>query len=422
VDDASIPVNEDARRRFESAWAEGRPEPIEKHLPDEKDPSFPGTLLELVLIDLELRWRRHSGENEPTRPCIEDYLARFPSLKAKSLLRRLIEGEYTLRCQFGEKPGPEDFRARFPEVDWTRIEFETLVSPRVPGMPELPVVPGLEILSLLGRGGMGIVYKARQLALDRIVAVKQIIPRAGGLCDEDLSRFQIEAQAIGKLHHPHVVQVYEVGETQGAPYLLLEFIDGGTLTQRLQGKPQPARWSAEVIRDVAGAVQAVHESGLLHRDLKPGNILLTTAGTPKITDFGLTKRLEDSSAGLTQSGAIVGTPMYMAPEQAAGKTRELSPAIDIYALGAILYEMLTGRPPFQGETTMDTVFQVVHGDTIAPRRFRANIPRDLETICLKCLQKDRTRRYASAGAGTNVPAVRRGRWAGPGSAHRRESV
>jgi WD40 repeat protein len=254
--------------------------------------------------------------------------------------------------------------------------------------------PGYELLDELGRGGMGVVYKARHIALNRLVALKMIL--AGGhASDEELVRFHAEAEAVARLQHPNVVQIHEVGEHDGRPFFSLEFVDGGNLARQLDGKPQPARRAAELIQALARAMHAAHQRGIVHRDLKPANILLTADGTPKITDFGLAKQL-DSQKGLTQSGAILGTPSYMAPEQADGKRRDVGPATDVYALGAILYEMLTGRPPFLAETPLDTLVQVVGREPVPPSQLQAKVPRDLETICLKCLQKEPRKRYASA--------------------------
>ena len=264
-----------------------------------------------------------------------------------------------------------------------------------PGPRLFPAVAGYEILDVLGRGGMGIVYKARQVSLDRLIALKMV--RSADTDWEELARIRTEAGTIARLQHPNIVQVYEVGEHAGAPYLALELLAGGSLTQRIHGTPLPVAQAAQIAEDLARAIQHAHERGIIHRDLKPGNVLLTPEGTSKITDFGLAKRLEGSSLQ-TATGAILGTPSYMAPEQAQGKTRELGPAVDVYALGAILYEMLTGRPPFRGETPLDTVQQVVGQEPVPLTRLNPKVPRDLETICLKCLEKRPTQRYPSAGA------------------------
>ena len=253
---------------------------------------------------------------------------------------------------------------------------------------------GYELFEILGRGGMGVVYRARQKSLNRIVALKMIL--AGGHAGEELlARFRAEAEAVGRLQHPNIVQIHEVGEYDGRPCFALEFVDGGSLAQKLAGTPQPAQGTAALVAVLATAMHVAHQRGIVHRDLKPANVLLTPDGTPKIADFGLAKQLDDDG-GQTQSGAIMGTPNYMAPEQAAGRNREIGPPADVYALGAILYEMLTGRPPFKGGTVWDTLEQVRYQEPVPPSRLQLKIPRDLETICLKCLQKEPARRYASA--------------------------
>jgi serine/threonine-protein kinase len=276
-----------------------------------------------------------------------------------------------------------------------------------------------QILREVGRGGMGVVYEARDLRLGRRVALKMI--RAGDLAGpEELQRFQAEARAVASLQHPGIVQIYEVGAHEGRPFLALEFVDGLSLDARIREAPLPPRAAALVVQHLAWAVHFAHRQQIIHRDLKPANVLLAVgdqqskvsqteegrgarnadgslpAMLPKITDFGLAKRLD--AAGQTHSGAVLGTPSYMAPEQAAGQTHETSAALDIYALGAILYEALTGRPPFKAATTVETLRQVVHDEPAHPRRLQSHVPADLETICLKCLQKEPARRYVTAQA------------------------
>jgi serine/threonine-protein kinase len=254
-------------------------------------------------------------------------------------------------------------------------------------------LPGYEILGELGRGGMGVVYKAWQVRLKRVVALKMILAGAHA-SGADLARFRAEAEGIARLQHPNIVQVYEVGEHEGRPFFSLEFCGGGSLGRKLNGKPLPPDEAATLTETLARAVQAAHDKHIIHRDLKPANVLLTEDGTPKVTDFGLAKRLDE--AGQTQSGTVVGTPSYMAPEQAAGKGKAIGPAADVYALGAVLYECLTGRPPFIAATALDTLLQVIADDPVPPRRLNARVPRDLETICLKCLHKEPRKRYATA--------------------------
>jgi tetratricopeptide (TPR) repeat protein/tRNA A-37 threonylcarbamoyl transferase component Bud32 len=271
-------------------------------------------------------------------------------------------------------------------------------TPTPPGPPDAgpPQFPGYEVQSVLGRGGMGVVYKARDRRLNRPVALKMLLAGAYA-CPEELERFLREAEAEAALRHPNIVPVYDVGNLNGRPYFIMEYVEGGSLAQKLSGTPLPARQAAELLETLARAVQAAHDGGIVHRDLKPANILLTADGTPKVTDFGLARRLDDDGC-LTQSGATLGTPSYMAPEQAQGHSREIGPASDVYALGAILYELLTGRPPFRGETAAETTRQVLEEEPVPPSRLNAKVPRDLETICLKCLHKEPPRRYASAAA------------------------
>jgi serine/threonine protein kinase len=271
---------------------------------------------------------------------------------------------------------------------------------------------------------MGVVYKAQQLGLQRTVALKMVLNRiqAG---PKDLARFRTEAAAIARLQHPNIVQIYDVGEAAGRPYFVLEFVAGGSLAQHLQGTPQPVRPAAQLVETLARAVHAAHANGVIHRDLKPANILLQGPGvrtpsgggtsplipdpcplspsflTPKITDFGVAKCAGGDEAvldlhGATVTGEILGTPNYMAPEQAMVPRQPVGPAADVYALGAILYELLTGRPPFTGESPLATVLQVLHNEPVSVTNLRPNMPRDLETICLKCLRKEPRQRYGSA--------------------------
>jgi WD40 repeat protein/tRNA A-37 threonylcarbamoyl transferase component Bud32 len=254
-------------------------------------------------------------------------------------------------------------------------------------------VPGYDIIRELGRGGMGVVYQARQRKLNRPVALKMIL--AGSHTGAaDLGRFQTEAESIARLRHPNIVQVYEVGEHDGKPFFSLEFCGGGSLEKKLGGTPLPAREAAALVETLARAMQAAHEQRVIHRDLKPANVLLAEDGTPKITDFGLAKKLDE--AGQTQSGVVMGTPSYMAPEQACGKSADIGPLADVYALGAVLYECLTGRPPFKAATALETIMQVASDEPVPPSRLQPKTPADLETICLKCLHKEVRKRYASA--------------------------
>jgi non-specific serine/threonine protein kinase/serine/threonine-protein kinase len=258
----------------------------------------------------------------------------------------------------------------------------------------LPQFPDHEVLAVIGRGGMGVVYQARDQKLGRVVAIKTIAEGRQATADHR-ARFQAEAQAIARLRHPHIIAIHAVGEHDGQPYLILEFAEGGSLADRLVERPLAPAEAAALIARLAAAVHAAHCAGVVHRDLKPSNILLTAEGIPKVSDFGLAK-LIDSEAGRTISGQVIGSPSFMAPEQAEGRSKQVGPAADVYAMGAILYQALTGRPPFLGQSAMETLKLVTSAEAVPPRRLRPDVPRDLETICLKCLEKEPGRRYASA--------------------------
>jgi hypothetical protein len=344
------------------------------------------------------------------RPSLEQCLAEEQGPERLNLLRELVALELFYRRRLGETPQATEYRTRFPELDPAWLDRElAAAAPRPgetqdsyatlpPGVPPAaltvwPAVPGYEIEAELGRGGMGVVYRARQTALSRTVALKMIL--AGSHAGpEELARFRVEAEAIARLQHPNIVQIYEVGEHEGKPFFSLESCPGGSLDKKLAGTPLPAAEAARLVATLAGAMQAAHERHIVHRDLKPANVLLGADEAPKITDFGLAKKLD--TAGQTGTGAILGTPSYMAPEQAAGN-KDVGPLADVYALGAILYECLTGRPPFKAATAIDTLLQVMETDPVAPRLLNPAAGRDLETICLKCLAKDSAKRYASAG-------------------------
>jgi serine/threonine-protein kinase len=331
---------------------------------------------------------------------------------------QIIYQEILVREERGELPQLDEYQARFPQFATQLgplfavhrvLDAESRSERSAPALadqdpcsgqndlaPDQTVVPGYEILERLGRGGMGVVYRARHQHLHRDVALKMIA--AGDYVDASMrNRFRAEAQAMARLQHPHVVQVFEVGEAETGPYLALELVEGGSLAQQLDGTPQPAHPSALLLETLARAMHHAHQRGLVHRDLKPANILIAADRTPKITDFGLAKWLQGGT-GLSSTGVVLGTPSYMAPEQANPRTREVGPATDVYALGAILYEMLTGRPPFLAETALDTLQQLQTQEPVPPRRLQPKVPRDLETICLKCLEKEPARRYPNAEA------------------------
>jgi tetratricopeptide (TPR) repeat protein/tRNA A-37 threonylcarbamoyl transferase component Bud32 len=349
---------------------------------------------------------------------VEALLEMRPALRDDAdMVLDLIYHEVLLRQRWGESPQLDEYMARFPHLsDALRAQFEVHHA-LLPGTSLLstihgshsrpsgcvPTVDGYEILCELGRGGMGVVYKARHLGLKRLVALKMLRAEslAGG---PQRARFRSEAEAMARLEHPNIVRVYEVGEHDGRPFFAMELVAGDSLEQRLDGTPLPPHRSARLLETLARAIQAAHARHLVHRDLKPANVLLAIPegsddawGLPKVTDFGLAKRLDDADHE-TRSGDILGTPCYMAPEQAYGRNDRVGPRTDLWALGAILYEMITGRPPFRGETVWDTLQQVGGQEPVPPRRLQPKVPRDLETICLKCLQKDPAWRYASAAA------------------------
>jgi tetratricopeptide (TPR) repeat protein len=377
-----------------------------------------------LCLDQRSRWRR--GESV----LVESYVEQFPMLQSNpDGLLDLIYNEIVLREENGEQPRLEEYLRRFGQFEpQLRQLFEVhkalANAPTDEGdalrsyagalLDDSSGPPGYEILGELGCGGMGVVYRARQTSLNRPVALKMILaPKHAG--PQQAARFRAEAEAVARLQHPNIVQVYEVGEHGGRPFFSMELVEGGSLAEHIAGNPQPAAEAARLVEVLARAVQHAHSRGVVHRDLKPANVLLqktdegrpeasrsnscleSAAFCPKITDFGLAKRL-DIPAAQTQTGAVMGSPSYMAPEQTGRSPHGIGPAADVWALGAILYEMLTGRPPFKAETALDTLLQVVHDDPLPPSRLRARTPRDLETVCLKCLEKEPRRRYPSAAA------------------------
>jgi tetratricopeptide (TPR) repeat protein len=368
-------------------------------------------LCECLLDDQSERWRR--GDRVP----VEDYLCRHPELRADhEALLDLIFHELLLRGQAGETPDFNEYARRFPELAGPlRVHFviqqargpDTAAGTDGPALtrllpgrptPPVPAVPGYEILGMLGRGGMGVVYKARQQGLNRLVALKMVL--GGALAGPaQRARFDAEAKAVARLRHPNVVPVYENGEAEGHLFFSMELLEGGSLAEKIRGTTLPPREAAALVWTLAGALEAAHREGIVHRDLKPDNVLLSADGVAKVADFGLAKHLGGGERP-TGSGLIVGTPGYMAPEQAGGLTggpvAAVGPAADVYALGAVLYECLTGRPPFKAETALDTVLQVLSEEPVPPSRLQPRVPRDLETIALKCLRKEPRRRYAGA--------------------------
>jgi serine/threonine protein kinase/WD40 repeat protein len=380
----------------------------------------PAEVVERIARDLERRWR--NGERVP----VETYLTAVQGAADDDVRMDLIYAEVVAREAAGDRPGPAEYIFRFPELA-ERIKHQfllhrTLLEDPAPDEPEAAptpptrtfahAVPGYEILEELGSGGMGVVYMARHLELGRTVALKVL--RADSCGRDPELRLRREAEALARVSHPHIVQIYEVGVAADQPYLALEYVPGGTLADRLRAGPMKARDAAAAVRMVALAVHAAHEQGLVHRDLKPANILLPAPiSTPessegassrsgvipepavKVTDFGLVKRLDQSD--LSRTGELLGTPCYMAPEQAAGR-KDIGAAVDVYALGAILYEALSGRPPFQGDSAISVLAQVAGAEPIPPSRLRRGVPRDLEAVVLKCLEKNPAHRYAGAAA------------------------
>jgi serine/threonine protein kinase/tetratricopeptide (TPR) repeat protein len=343
----------------------------------------------------------------------------------------LIYNEIVLREQLGEGPTAEEYFARYPHLrDALVLHFEVhravgaevlTETARLPGRPtvpgaEAPVGPAppnpgaYELVQLLGRGGMGVVYKARHERLRRFVALKMFEP--GRVPSErEVQRFRTEAEAVARLQHPNIVQIFEIGERDGLPFIALELVDGGTLADRLRRLPFAPRAAAELLETLARAVHHAHEQGIVHRDLKPANVLFAAppataglqpgCGTPKITDFGLAKVLEEDPDGVrdtTRSGEPLGTPRYMSPEQAAGRHDLIGPATDVYALGTVLYECLTGQVPLVAASVIETLNRIRFDEPVSPRRLQSSVPRDLATICLNCLHKEPARRYASARA------------------------
>jgi WD40 repeat protein/serine/threonine protein kinase len=404
--------------RFEAAWLAGERPRIEEFVRDVPEPE--GSTLLRELLRLELHYRTQAGE----KPTPEEYQQRFPeqSEQIRSILHEgLVAADRSVEAIASEQTGQGALLQELAhDPDPTGSDRSAGEAVSLPGQcldsseaARWPTVPSYEILRELGRGGMGVVYEARQIQLNRLVALKMILT-GGHAGEQELARFRTEAEAVARLQHPNIVQIHEVGEAQGRPFFSLEYVDGGSLDRKTAGTPLPPRQAARLVETLAGAMDAAHRCGIIHRDLKPANVLLARTDPlhgvalgsglreaahyqPKITDFGLAKKL-DAGPGQTASGAILGTPSYMAPEQAGGQKKVVGPLADVYALGAILYELLTGRPPFRAATVIDTLMQVLTDEPVPPSRLQPKLPRDLETICLKCLHKEPGKRYATAAA------------------------
>jgi serine/threonine protein kinase/WD40 repeat protein/thiol-disulfide isomerase/thioredoxin len=406
--DARRAQHEAVLRRFEDAWRSGSRPDLRDFLGAGRPPT--DLLLELVCTDLEYCYKNGHA------PRAEDYFSQHPELRGDAAaVREIAALEVELRRRFNQAEGEVTLAPSGP--------------PQATRSPPLPDdLPNYRILSELGRGGMGVVYKARQISLNRIVALKMIL--AGQLASEDdVKRFHTEAEAAANLDHPGIVPIYEVGEQDGQHYFSMGFVEGSSLAAKIADGPLNAGEAAQLVKAVAEAVQYAHDKGVIHRDLKPANVLLDESrepraeskepertgssassrsspsalrsspsalrSRPRVTDFGLAKKVGGEDH-LTTSGQVLGTPSYMPPEQAAGKVDQIGPAADVYALGAILYALITGRPPFQAANPLDTLMQVLERDPVPPRTLNPRIRRDLETIALRCLEKDPRRRYASA--------------------------
>ena len=377
---------------FESALQTEQSPKIEDYLDKVARHQKTALLRELCLIEIQYRIER---KDEVT---LAEYFERFPA--QKEVLELLLRGNP--RLHFGaSEANPGETVVRHAPDEFTNFSnwqsFDTVRSEEKRNIPESTpktMFGGYQLIEKIGQGGMGVIYKARQQKPNRIVAVKMI--RAGKLAaPADIQRFQSEAEAIGRLAHPHIVPIYEVGQVDGIHFFSMAYVDGEDLAQKMQQGPLPQRQAAHLVCEIALAISYAHQQGIIHRDLKPANILLTRDGQIRVTDFGLAK-LQDAERGQTVTGDVVGTPGYMSPEQAAGQRISVGTASDIYSLGAILYCLLTGRPPFQAATVVDTLFQVINDNPVSPRQVNPSLDRDLETICLKCLEKTTNRRYPTA--------------------------
>jgi eukaryotic-like serine/threonine-protein kinase len=396
---------DDVCRQLEADVREGRQRRIDDYLADVPDERRPALRAELSALERELRPSdetvaradsspptAHEPQTAPNRSTIAEAptIAHGPppTSPVLNVARSSVLEDATLPP--GNTPvSPHD------QPTAAVLGQDSSATPGASEPNRIRYFGDYEITRELARGGMGVVFQARQVSLNRTVALKMIL--AGQLAyDTDVKRFYTEAEAAANLDHPGIVPIFEVGQHEGQHYFSMGFVEGQSLSQRLADGPLPARDAAELIQRVSEAIAYAHQRGIIHRDLKPANILLDRDGNPRVTDFGLAKKVQGDS-GLTGSGQIMGTPSYMPPEQAGGKRGEVGPAADVYALGATLYALVTGRPPFQAATAMDTLLMVIGGEPVPPRRLNASVPRDLETICLKAMAKEPARRYATAG-------------------------
>ena len=386
-------------KRFEAAWRSGSAPRVADALPLD-GPARPHALVELIHVDLEFRLRSAQFAR------VEEYLASFPELSSREpVLVDLLAAEAALRQRWQRRAYPEEYLLRFPGL-WGELRPRLAAGPVEEGsetwgfglgssvITALPLeLPGFEIGPELGRGGMGVVYQATQTAVGRAVAVKTLHagPHATAV---ERARFRREAEAMARLDHPNIAPVYHVGEHDGRPVLVMAYYSGGSLSARPTGPGTDPRGHAELVESVARAVHHAHQRGILHRDLKPSNILMDEAGEPHVADFGLAG-LFDPADPSAHTAAVVGTPGYMAPEQARDPA-QVTTAADVYGLGAVLYALLTGRPPFRAATAVATLEQAANQPPTRVTALHPGVPRDLEVVCLKCLEKDPSRRYASA--------------------------
>ena len=407
---------------FEESWKSGAAPEIPGFVERISKTARLALLVQLVPVDLEYRLQR--GE----MPKAEDYAKSGPEavdVAERELKKLEASGRLNPKVGRGNGPAADMDAATLPPVRVTNSadEFATVVpmpkdedttlapaagrenqSPKASAESRVRYFGDYELLSEIARGGMGVVYKARQTNLNRVVALKMIL--AGQLAsEEEVQRFRTEAEAAANLDHPGIVPIYEIGQHEGQHFFSMGYVDGCSLADRVRNGPLPPKEAAELTKKIAEAIAFAHSRNVIHRDLKPANVLLDQNGEPKVTDFGLARKT-DADSGMTRTGAVMGTPSYMPPEQAAGKTSEVGPLSDVYSLGAILYCLLTGRPPFQAANPIDTLMQVMEREPVSISTINPEIQRDLETICHKCLQKEPAKRYAS----TQELAADLGRW------------
>jgi tetratricopeptide (TPR) repeat protein/predicted Ser/Thr protein kinase len=395
--------------RFASAWFDdgAPPPPLTEFLPQEGDAGYLATLERLVQIQIEQSWRRSSHQGSARPHSLEEYLERFPVLRTPEAIQRLARTEFVARSQFGDRPEAQSYVARFPGYITPESAAELLNAARTAApisapsftVADLGMLGGYKLLEQIGEGGMGVVYRAVQPGADRVVALKVIrttMTSAGEAFRQKAeSRFRNEIHAASKLEHENIVPVYDAGSVGDLMYFAMRFVDGKSLSELVKHGPIENQQAAKYIAGAARGVSEAHRRGILHRDLKPHNVMVEArTGRPMVADFGLAKVL-DTDDHLTRTGEAIGTPSYMPPEQIndAGKVDQRG---DVYSLGATLYHLLTGRPPFQAANTLGTMRQVLCDEPVPPKRLNSAVDADLETISLKCLQKEPARRYQTA--------------------------